>query len=66
MIEDALRRLDLEFLGFSIFCNVPEMHEFQNIHGPGALTSLDLWHDYETGNPDTFSAMYQFWLRKPG
>ena len=66
MIEDALRRLDLEFLGFSIFSNLPEMLEFKKIHGAGALTSLALWHDYETENPDIFGAMYQFWLRKPG
>ena len=66
MIEDALRRLDLDFLGFSIFCNVPEMLEFKKIHGAGALASLALWHDYETENPETFIAMYQFWVRKPG
>jgi hypothetical protein len=28
------------------------------------MTDLDRWHDIETKYPDTFSGMYQFWVRK--
>jgi hypothetical protein len=31
----------------------------------GAMTDLDRWQDFETEAPDTFAAMYQFWVRKP-
>lgn len=27
---------------------------------------LDAWHAFENQHPDTFSRMYQFWVRKPG
>jgi hypothetical protein len=26
--------------------------------------SLDNWNQFEISNPDTFSNMYQFWVRK--
>ena len=65
MIEDALGRLDLEFLGFSMFSNIAALLRFKQTHDDDALTSLVQWHAYETENPDTFSAMYQFWVRKP-
>ena len=65
MIEDALGRLDLEFLGFSMFSNIAVLLRFKQTHDDDALTSLAQWHAYETENPDTFSAMYQFWVRKP-
>jgi SAM-dependent methyltransferase len=29
-----------------------------------AMTDLDHWHAFETANPDTFTGMYQFWVRK--
>ena len=28
------------------------------------LDDLDLWQVFETENPDTFTAMYQFWTQK--
>jgi 2-polyprenyl-3-methyl-5-hydroxy-6-metoxy-1,4-benzoquinol methylase len=30
-----------------------------------AQTDLDHWHSFETGFPDTFTAMYDFWVQKP-
>ena len=30
----------------------------------GAKTDLGCWHQFETENPDTFAAMYQFWVQK--
>jgi hypothetical protein len=29
------------------------------------LTDLDRWHEFEIASPETFAAMYQFFLRKP-
>ncbi len=29
-----------------------------------ALTDLDCWHAFEIGRPETFTAMYLFWIRK--
>jgi hypothetical protein len=29
-----------------------------------ALTDLDCWHAFEIGRPETFTAMYLFWVRK--
>lgn len=29
-----------------------------------AATDLDHWQEFENGNPDTFSGMYMFWIRK--
>jgi hypothetical protein len=33
---------------------------------PAAMLDLDRWHDFETAAPETFAAMYQFFIRKPG
>jgi tetratricopeptide (TPR) repeat protein/SAM-dependent methyltransferase len=30
----------------------------------GAKTDLGCWHQFETENPETFAAMYQFWVQK--
>jgi tetratricopeptide (TPR) repeat protein/SAM-dependent methyltransferase len=30
-----------------------------------ALTDLDCWHAFEIGRPETFAAMYQFWVGQP-
>src|SRR6516165_6227882 len=32
---------------------------------PTAMTDLDCWQTFETQAPDTFAAMYQFWVHKP-
>ena len=66
MIEDALARLDLGFLGFSMFGNMPALLRFKATNDDSELASLAQWHAFEIENPDTFSAMYQFWVRKPG
>lgn len=65
MIEDALGRLGLSFLGFALLGNLAALRKFKQSHGgDSALTSLPLWHAFETENPDTFAGMYQFWARK--
>jgi hypothetical protein len=64
-IDDALRALGLDFLGFELG-DGDAMKRFraQNPE-PGALASLAKWHDFECENPRVFSRMYQFWCRKP-
>ena len=29
-----------------------------------AMIDLDLWHAFEQDNPQTFAAMYRFWVQK--
>ncbi len=63
-IESEIHQLGLEFLGFEIR-NQKAMAQFKAMHTEtNAQTSLSLWHEFETQNPDTFRGMYQFWLRK--
>lgn len=57
-IQEALQKLDLEFLGFE-FGDAQTARQYK-----GASTSLEDWHQFECEHPETFSAMYQFWVRK--
>ena len=34
-------------------------------HAGKSLTDLVAWHDFEQHHPETFAAMYQFWVQKP-
>lgn len=62
-IADALRDLELEFLGFEL--SDPEIKNSYRAQMPGDPTasSLHNWHEFEQGNPETFRGMYQFWVR---
>ena len=61
MIDD----LGLEFLGFELTDPaVLARYRSDFPHDPAAL-DLSNWARFEADNPDTFAAMYQFWLRKP-
>ncbi len=63
-IEAALKDLKLKFLGFDM-AQQGALRAFRASHPDRrALTSLALWHRFELSNPNTFSAMYQFWCRK--
>ena len=63
-IEAALKALDLKFLGFEMR-DQSTLRKFMESHpSRRALTSLDLWHEFELKNPDTFRSMYQFWCKK--
>ena len=63
-IKNALKALNLEFLGFEIR-NQDTLKKFKSsFPQKGALTSLSHWHQFERKNPDTFSGMYQFWCKK--
>ncbi len=61
-ISKMLKNLNLEFLGFINPLIKTKFSKFflndkKNI-------SLDNWNQFEISNPDTFSNMYQFWVRK--
>jgi SAM-dependent methyltransferase len=50
-LEKIIRELGVEFLGFES-------------QGKSVAHSLDEWAALEQAQPDTFSAMYQFWIRR--
>ena len=53
----------LDFLGFAIEDRA--LADYRRRHPQDvAATDLDGWRNYEAGNPDCFSGMYQFWLQK--
>jgi len=62
-IDAFLRGNGLTFLGFSIEEAVLSAYRRRYPQDLGA-TDLDHWQAFETGNPDCFSGMYQFWLQK--
>ncbi len=63
-IEAALQEFGLKFLGFELR-DQKAMTRFKTLYSvKSALTSLPLWHEFETQNPNTFLGMYQFWVRK--
>jgi SAM-dependent methyltransferase/tetratricopeptide (TPR) repeat protein len=56
---------DLSFLGFEFARGSPVVERFrERFPDPGALTNLENWHAFEVSNPQTFSDMYLFWVRK--
>ncbi|MSP48384.1 MAG: tetratricopeptide repeat protein [Alphaproteobacteria bacterium] len=55
----------MRFLGFDI--DAPAVDAYRRRFGDGqATTSLANWQVFERENPDTFFAMYQFWIQKQG
>ncbi len=54
----------LKFLGFEIEPVVIQRY-LERFPQDLAGTDLALWHQFEEENPDTFVAMYQFWVQKP-
>ena len=63
-IKATLQALDLKFLGFAMR-DQSTLRKFRKSHpSRRALTSLDLWHEFELKNPNTFRRMYQFWCKK--
>ena len=63
-IAAMLKRHNLQFIGFE--GDTPEFLRLQSEmphHSPDE--TLDTWHKIERDNPELFSSMYQFWVRKP-
>ena len=63
-ISKILQDFNLEFLGFT-FSNKNIKNKFSKTFPDDKKnTSLDNWHQFETDNPNTFTGMYQFWIKK--
>jgi tetratricopeptide (TPR) repeat protein/SAM-dependent methyltransferase len=52
LLAGAMELLGVEFLGFEL-------------GGARRSMSFDEWNAFEAAAPETFAAMYQFWIRKP-
>lgn len=63
-IETFLDAEKLEFLGFELDSETHRAFATR-FPDPAARKDLAAWHQFETENPDSFIAMYVFWLRKP-
>lgn len=64
-LKKIIQDRNLEFIGFEIV-NPALMANFYRINGAGADTlDLDNWEKLEQAHPQTFRAMYNFWVRKP-
>ena len=63
-ISKILKDQNLEFLGF-IFPNPFIQKKFSKLFPKDKKNiSLNNWNQFEIDNPDTFSNMYQFWVKK--
>jgi tetratricopeptide (TPR) repeat protein len=62
-IKAFLQEAGLSFLGFDL--DRWQLHAYaRRFPNDRTLTDLDNWHVFETENPRTFGAMYQFWVRR--
>lgn len=63
-LAQAIAELGVEFLGFE-FTDKSVMRDYRARYpdDPGA-PSFDNWAAFEHAHPDTFSSMYQFWIRR--
>lgn len=58
-IAAFLHQHELYFHGFELDPAIVEQFQ-QRYPGAGALANLEYWHEFETGNPNTFWNMYLF------
>jgi len=63
-IESFLSESGLQFIGFELHAVLLQQYRTR-FSGDPAGTNLRNWARFEADNPDTFSAMYQFWIQKP-
>ncbi len=63
-IESFLADSGLHFIGFELDRSVLHRYRVRFTDDP-SCTNLRNWASFESDNPDTFSAMYQFWIQKP-
>ena len=61
-IAAMLGDLGLEFLGFEFEYAAARLQYVGEFPLDPAATSLANWAEFETRHPDTFAAMYQFWV----
>ncbi len=62
-IAALLAPLALEFLGFEFESAAPVDAYRREFPGDACATSLENWQVFESQYPQTFAAMYQFWVR---
>jgi tetratricopeptide (TPR) repeat protein/SAM-dependent methyltransferase len=63
-IESFVFESGLHFVGFELDPRVLQQYRTRFPNDP-AGTNLRNWTHFEADNPDTFTAMYQFWIQKP-
>ncbi len=63
-LKHAFHTLNMEFLGFSLELQFQEELYKKSYPDDTMRTNLDNWQKFEEDNPDFFSAMYKFWIRK--
>jgi SAM-dependent methyltransferase len=59
-IKQMIASLGLQFTGFELADSGLTLARYSK-----DPLDLDAWHAFEQEHPDTFSRMYQFWVRKP-
>ena len=62
-LKRILDELNLDFIGFALDPDIRRQYDAL-YPGDPARANLDNWHTLEMQYPDTFAAMYQFWVRK--
>ena len=63
-ISKILKDLHLEFLGF-YFNNKDIKKKYKKVFPKDkSCNSLNNWHQFEINNPNIFTEMYQFWVKK--
>jgi tetratricopeptide (TPR) repeat protein/2-polyprenyl-3-methyl-5-hydroxy-6-metoxy-1,4-benzoquinol methylase len=63
-IESFLSESGLHFIGFELDPRVLHQYHARFADDPTG-TNLRNWARFEADNPDTFAAMYRFWIQKP-
>jgi SAM-dependent methyltransferase len=63
-IDSFLRESGLDFLGFELDPVALQQYRARFSDDPAAR-NLRNWARFEADNPDTFTAMYQFWIQRP-
>lgn len=63
-IESFLSEVGLHFIGFELEASVLHQYRARFTDDPSG-TNLRNWARFEADNPDTFAAMYRFWIQKP-
>jgi tetratricopeptide (TPR) repeat protein/SAM-dependent methyltransferase len=61
-IAKFLTENNLQFLGFDVPVDI--QNKFLKQQSGKSPIDLDAWQEFEEQNPDTFAAMYNFWLQK--
>ncbi len=64
-IAECVAALGVEFLGFEFDDSAAAHAILGRLGSQSAGVSLGEWERFEQERPDTFSSMYQFWVRRP-